>query len=157
MRSVHAPPVSRAVGRSSWAGLALLSLGLGSLLVAVLWRWQAPSESLAPWLGLGATGLSAVGLLIGWRRQPQGCLSWESGEWLWQPDSGGPVQTLAAAEPALDLQSLLLIRLVPRQGRPFFVWADAASDPPSWLDLRRALHAQPHNQAQDVTAPSAPP
>jgi hypothetical protein len=48
----------------------------------------------------------------------------------------------ARASVALDLQSLLLVRLEEPARARRWVWVDRQALPERWLDLRRALHAR---------------
>ncbi len=145
MSASHAPPVSYAVGRSSWV-LGLL-MGCGALAVLVTARWwhSAAPGDWGPWLGTAAVVLSGGGAIWGWQRSPVGVLLWDGQDWQWQSAGYQSPTSVDAPEPVLDLQRLLLVRMHNRAGAPWWVWADAASDPAHWLDLRRALHARPHN------------
>lgn len=125
-----------------------------TLAVAVHGVWWSVSAAgeLGPVFGAAACALSGVCLLMGWRRQPVGRLSWDGQAWAWHGGGDRSPTALSAAEPLLDLQALMLLRMRDSAGVPKLVWADAAAQPAHWLDLRRALHARPHNAAAAMQA-----
>lgn len=143
MSSTHAPPVSYPVGRSLWVlGMLMGCWVLAAAVTAGWWHLAAPGHA-GPWLGVAALVLSGGGALWGWQRSPTGVLQWDGQDWQWQSAGYQSPTTVDAPEPVLDLQNLLLVRMHNRAGAPWWVWADAASDPLHWLDLRRALYARP--------------
>lgn len=145
MSSSQAPPVSYAVGRSFGVlGILMGCWCLAAVVTAVWWLMSAPGDA-GPWLGLAASVLSGVGAVWGWMRSPVGVLQWDGQDWHWQSAGYQSPTTLDVPEPVLDMQGLLLVRMHNRAGVPWWVWADANSDPVHWLDLRRALYARPRN------------
>ena len=145
------------MGRSRFLGAVLVGLGAFSAGVQLAWWWQAPPESAAVWLGALAWLLSADALVWGWRRLPAGRLDCELGQWRWH-SAGYPAGIdVAAPEVVLDLQALVLLRLRNPAGARWLLWADADSDPTRWLDLRRALFAQPHLAGAAAAAAPHPP
>ncbi len=176
----HAPPVSCAVGRSFFLGGCLALVWGAALGANVLWWAWAPDSSVAPWLGMATALLCGAVLRLSWQRRAQGCLHWDGAAWRWQgrlppprqravvapgfrPGCAPPLAAVRAGFPpldqdsevqvrlALDLQRWMLIRMQHLDGRRAWVWADAASDPTHWLDLRRAIHVQPHNEDSTAT------
>jgi len=137
-------------------------------LLALLWLlgvqggwWLANGSASLPgawWLSmvLGVAGW----LMVRWRsRQPvAGVLSWvaehdsvrrtgrpepddDGGRWVW---SGGPWRhgtPLVDVEWALDLQSVVLLRVRNDTGHRWWVWGERWLAPALWDDLRRALVA----------------
>ncbi len=143
MSSTHAPPVSYPVGRSLWVlGMLMGCWVLAASVTAAWWHSAAPGHA-GPWLGVAALVLSGGCAVWGWLRSPTGVLQWDGQDWQWQSVGYQSPTTVDAPEPVLDLQNLLLVRMHNRAGAPWWVWADAASDPLHWLDLRRALYARP--------------
>lgn len=140
----HAPPVSYAMGRSFWVLGVLMGCGVAAASVTVNWWMVAAPGDEGPWLGAAALLLSCGVAMWGWQRSPVGVLQWDGQDWQWQSAGYQSPTTVDAPEPVLDLQGLLLVRMHNRAGAPWWVWADAASDPAHWLDLRRALFARPH-------------
>lgn len=144
MSSTRAPSVSYAVGRSYWVwGMLLAWAVLAASVTAGWWLIAAPGDP-GPWLGTAALVLSVAGAVWGWQRSPVGVLQWDGHDWQWQSAGYQSPATVDAPEPVLDLQGLVLVRMHNRAGAPWWVWADAASDPAHWMDLRRALYARPH-------------
>ena len=115
---------------------------LAALVTVGWWHLAAPGHA-GPWLGTAALVLSGGGAVWGWLRSPIGVLKWDGQEWQWQSAGYQSPTTLDAPQAVLDLQNLLLVRMHNRAGAPWWVWADAGSDPVRWLDLRRALYARP--------------
>lgn len=134
-----APSVSFPVGRSRYAGLILLAVwaagaccaGIGSHLLGGLgWR---TAVLLASTLLAGALAARAH-----WR-QPAGKLQFDGQYWSLAGTHPIPAARLL---PALDLQSLLLVRLVVAGRRSQWLWLERRSDPPRWLALRRAVYSR---------------
>lgn len=146
MSSSSAPQVSYPVGRSRFLGALLLGGWALAVLVTAAWWMGSSASAGGPLLGAALCVLSGVCLLLGWQRLPVGSLQWDGRDWTWQSAGYQTPTLLAAPEPLLDLQGLLLMRMHNRAGAPWLVWADAAAAPAHWLDLRRALYARPHNE-----------
>jgi len=137
----NAPSVTYPVGRSRNA--IRLVLGIWILGACGVFAWclgQARGLDAAwkPALLLFAVALAAWG---GWRsvRQAQeAVLDWNGEHW---SVAGTPSLSTGRATVHLDIQFLVLVRVV-EAGRPAkWLWLDRAAMPERWLDLRRALHA----------------
>ncbi len=143
MSSRNAPSVSYTVGRFPWLVRVLALLWLMGAVATCAW-WSASAEhDWRPGLGAVAVLLSGGGLWHGIRHLPTGRLQWDGWAWSWR-DQFDPARSLPAPQVVLDLQGLILIRWPGQTDLPSFLWVDGASDPAHWLDLRRALHARPH-------------
>ena len=145
-----APSVSYPVGRSAFAGRLLASLGLLGLLAAAAWTLQSGFgwRQLAAFLTVLASGTLAVG---GWRRSPPGVLSWDGAAWGWEQ---GGSRRPGRPELALDLQSRLLLRWRPDEGRTHWFWLERTSDASHWDALRRAVYSR---ASAPVPAAGKPP
>jgi toxin CptA len=135
-----APSVSFPVGRSRSADRILRALwaagaccaGTGGYLLdgGVGWRTTVL---------LGSTILTGAWAARAHSRQPTGQLQFDGQNW----SLTGPQPTLAARlVSALDLQSLLLVRLVVAEGGARWLWLERRSDPQRWLALRRAVYSR---------------
>ena len=122
--------------------------GAGGLLA---WQHTAP----APWtrVGLAWAALAAcvVAALSGTLRMAEGRLQWNGQIWRFEAtqtrgDDRELSWTPAEVAVALDLQSVVLLSV---RGTPAWVWLRAASDPPQWDDLRRALRAHSRGTGSD--------
>lgn len=148
-----APSVSVPVGRSRFG--QWLALGLTVLGALPLAGWTLASP--AP-LRQGAVAL-LLALLGGWawhsqRPRWQGVLHGRAGDWFLLD---GPEPQGVDVAVTLDLQCLLLLRAVPRQGGGIrWFWLTPRGDAAHWQAVRRAVHA-PHaapTDGQECAAPS---
>lgn len=145
-----APSVTYPVGRSRFEAGLLAVLWLLTVAAAVAWTWQVPYpgwRQALVWAAVAACGIFAV---LGWRRSPVGSLAWDGGGWQWRERD---IVHAGRAALALDLQSRLLLRWVPAQGRGHWLWAERASAPPHWDALRRAVYSRPNNEAPPGATP----
>ncbi len=129
------------LGRSRLLALGVLCLWLaGAVVTAAWWQAAAPSDTGPAWgaLAVGAGGLWA---LRSWQRLPQGLLCWQAQGWTWHSPGYPGGSTVTGVQTVLDLQRLVLLRMSNPDDAHWLVWADAATDPGSWLDFRRALKA----------------
>lgn len=154
----NAPSVSFPVGRCSFYGWVLFSLGVSGLVAFAGLHAMAYLGSATP---LTVTQ-TASGLLIcvcwawvaawHWRQSAQGRLHWDAmaaplsrvgpaGMWRWQ--SAGRVRSadLVRVDNVLDLQSRCLLRIERPEGGKHWLWVERAQNPDRWDDLRRALVA----------------
>lgn len=145
-----APSVSYPVGRSAFAGRLLACLGLLGLSAAAAWTLQSGFgwRQFAAFLAVLASGTLAAG---GWRRSPRGVLSWDGTAWGWEQ---GGLRRPGRPELALDLQSRLLLRWRPDEGRAHWFWLEQASDASHWHALRRAVYSR---ASAPVPAAGKPP
>ena len=140
-----APSVIFPVGRSRMARRLLWSVwGLGAAVLAV-WCVQFSGSAWRTALLAAVLPLSACAALAASRMGQESRLQCNvllcpcaASAWL------GP----ALATVHLDLQSLVLVRLLESGRAAAWFWLERASCPERWLDLRRALHAAgPHAAA----------
>ncbi len=117
------------------------------MLTSAWWQMSAVGD-LRPWLGLAALLLAGAVMARGWLRSPVGQLSWDGQHWAWESAGylGGGV--LAPPQVVLDLQGAVLLRLDNPAGASWWLWAEWRALPPRWLDLRRAVYAQPRSRPQ---------
>jgi len=141
-----APSVNFPVGRSRDA----------SRLLGTIWAAGACCAGAAshPLDGIGWrtavlwAGVLLCGGLAWWahRQQPVGELRFDGQVWR-LTGRAGDIHGVRPV-PALDLQSLLLVRLVEPGRHSRWLWLERRSAPARWLDLRRAVYSR---------APSADP
>jgi toxin CptA len=152
-----APAVSFPVGPSRVAQLFLSTL------------WLAGASGVCLSAGADVDGralvLLASALLAGcvaWRfggHRQAGLLRFDGQYWSW---SGQRPQSAARAWVGLDLQALMLLKLV-EPGRPQrWLWLERRADPARWTALRRAVYSRAPATAadepsSDASAPGAPP
>lgn len=124
-------------------GLCLLWL-LAALVTAAWWRAAAAADHGPAW-GLASLLLAGGSAVQGWRRLPQGQLSWNDQGWTWLSPAYPGGAAVTEVQTVLDLQRLMLLRMRNPADAHWMVWADAATDPGRWLEFRRALkaHARP--------------
>lgn len=141
MRS--APSVNYPVGRSRYAERLLLTIWIlgACCAIAVCWRFDGSywRES-ASMLSVAATGvLARIGSL---RSAAVASLSFDGRYWtVWGrriPGKSGK----SRASVAVDLQSLLLVRVAEPGGPRHWLWLERRAMPARWRDLRRALYSR---------------
>ncbi|VTU35133.1 hypothetical protein E5CHR_03983 [Variovorax sp. PBL-E5] len=135
-----APSVSYPVGRSRNADLLVLIIwifGVGSS-VFVSIRFEAFGWRQAS-LTLGVALASALAWRDFSRRAAPAELSFDGQHWSL---SGSTVLRAAAAHVALDLQSLLLVRVIESGRTQRWIWLDRHAKPERWRDLRRAVYSR---------------
>ena len=146
-----APSVSYPVGRSRYARRLLVLVWAIGVAVVTLASMQADGfDWRRAMLALSAVVASAAawtGLL---QSAAPARLAFDGRHW---SISGGAPLGAARASVALDLQSLLLLRLDEAARRRRWVWVDRQAMPERWLDLRRALHARVLATDPDTGAP----
>lgn len=149
----NAPSVSYPVGRCAFQAYVLLLTGLAGALAGGFWWWT--SWEPPGWLGVLGAGLWGLWSSLAWRswwRAPTGQLQWDAlastvpepgggGGWHWVISEAVPVQPLQAVQPVLDVQGVILLRLITLTGPERWIWMERARDPARWDDLRRALRA----------------
>lgn len=154
----NAPSVEYPVGRSVFerklqAALIFLWVGMQSLWAVNLGFVTPPGAWWASLLG----GVAAAA--YGWWRlkhQPVGVLRWDvvsgsHGQWHWVSDGSSKDAALLHVNCMLDLQAVLLLKLVTKAEMPLWIWLERRqSAPPQWDALRRALkaHGQMSRTAQ---------
>ena len=136
-----APSVNYPVGRSRKAERLLMllwALGVGCVTLACVrsggevdWRqamlaFSAIVAGAAAWTGVLRSSAAAE-------------LRFDGQAW---SITGGAAQWAARASVALDLQSLLLVRLAGPARARRWIWLDRQAMPERWSDLRRALYSR---------------
>jgi hypothetical protein len=147
----HAPSVSYPVGRSSWAGAILFVAWLAGAAACAAWL-ASGAPAWAPLLAVAA--LAAAGGIAAWSwwHQPAGLLAWDGGHWT-LASGAAPALDPGVLEPALDLQSLLLVRWS-ASGRGRWLWLEKGRLPSRWDALRRAVYSPAES---DPTSAAEPP
>lgn len=150
MRS--APSVSYPVGRCAFSAALRLALWLAG--AAVLGLWVATEQVEAARMAAAAVALAACGgwAAWSWRREPQGTLAWDGARWTFSRQSG---EEHGSVRPALDLQSVLLVRW--ESQAPGWLWLDRRSAPGHWDALRRAVHSPAFAEAGGAEKTGAAP
>ena len=143
-----APSVSYPVGRSRFAGAALLLAWAAGAAGVATWRWQTDAAPAALVLAVAAVLLTGAFALRSWRRSPHGVLAWDGNAWTWASSAG-----TEAGEPetVLDLQRWVLVRWSPGVGTRW-LWLERDGQPAAWDALRRALYSRARPAGQR-TAP----
>ncbi|HEY2255529.1 MAG TPA: hypothetical protein VGI11_07815 [Variovorax sp.] len=134
-----APSVNYPVGRSRGAGRLLglvWAFGAAGLLVACL---QAGSLGWRHGLLGFAVLFAGAAASVGLRRCTEPADLGFDGR-RWSISGRGPLRS-AKARVALDLQSLLLVRL-DESDRRRWIWLDRRLAPARWPDVRRAMHSR---------------
>jgi hypothetical protein len=143
-----APSVTYPVGRSRFAGALLAAVWLLGGAAILAWTFATP---LPGWRHLlAACVLAAAGFaaLVGWLRSPRGSLAWDGSDWRWEGAAGEPAL-------ALDLQARMLVRWIPAQGRPLWLWLERDAALSHWDALRRALYSRTTTAASHGGPPVA--
>ena len=137
---MHSAPAVTYPVRRSRAGSRLLCaiwlLGATGVALAVAWQ-----EGVGTREGVLLTSaLLAGALACGWGGYREfGRVRFDGQYWSW---SGRSPLAAARMEVGLDLQILLLVRLVEPERPSRWLWLERGSDPQRWLDLRRAVYSR---------------
>jgi len=140
-----APSVSFPVGRSRFAGQLSLVIWTAGACCAGVACYQFESAGWRSAVLLASVLVAGAPAGLAWRRQCTGELHFDGQGWRL---AGADTVDAAQLLPALDLQSLLLVRLAAPGQRSRWCWLERRSAPHRWLDLRRAVYSR---------APSADP
>ena len=139
-----APSVSYPVGRSRNAARILMIIWAAGAGAAGAWRYQINSNlgvgDWRQWLLLAAVVLAGLGLWSALRAQPVGELRWDGQYWTLKAGLAERGGALAGVH--LDLQTLMLVHLVPADGRAQWLWLERGAAPERWRELRRALYSR---------------
>ena len=144
-----APSVSYPVGRSRDAARLLWTIWAAGACCAGAASYQFDSIGWRQGLLLACVALAGFAV----RRMlasPPAVLAFDGQHW-----SLSGAASLASVDIAIDLQSLLLVRLTVAAGASQWRWLERRADPSRWQDLRRALYARPPS-ADSATAPAVP-
>ena len=152
-----APAVSFPVGSSRAARRLLSILWLAGALGAVL---SVGDLDVRAFLLLGSVLLAGG---IAWRfggHREVGLLRFDGQYWSWSGREAP--QAAARAQVGLDLQVLMLLRLVEAGRSQRWVWLERRTDPSRWTALRRAVYSRapataPDGMSPAASAPGAPP
>jgi toxin CptA len=141
-----APAVSFPVGPSRAARLLLSMLWLAGALGAVCFVGDLDVRA---FLLLGSV-LLAGGLAwrFGGHRQV-GLLRFDGQYWSWSWSGQGALQVAARVQVGLDLQVLMLLRLVEAGRSQRWLWLERRTDPSRWTALRRAVYSRAPTPAAD--------
>ena len=131
-------PVTRSNRIAAWlAGLCALELAL-----LLAWWVSSPQSGVPHVLAFFAWGIATVWAIQAWRRSAVGALGWDGQHWRWETEPHSVDFPEGTARIHLDLQSRVLVRFVPAQGRAVWLWLERRSGRLSqWHLLRCALHA----------------
>jgi toxin CptA len=153
-----APAVSYPVGRSRDADRLLLGLwALGATCAGgAVFHLDDTLGGRAALLVLSVLCAGAAALWLG-RSALSGELHFDGRDWsLGGAPSSSPSFAAARAEMGLDLQFLMLLRLV-EPGRPRrWLWLERRGNPSRWQDLRRAVYSRAPTASPAVGAPPSP-
>jgi hypothetical protein len=148
----HAPSVSYPVGRSPFSALLRSALWLAG--AGAIAAWIATGQVDATRVSAAAIALAACGCWAGWSwwREPAGTLAWDGARWTFSTPAR---EDEGSVRPALDLQSVLLVRWDAPQ--PGWFWLDRRSSPRHWDALRRAVHSAAFAEPAGAGSPEAAP
>lgn len=141
---MYLPPAAVfAVGPARWPRRFVAVTGLLGLSLCL---WLALSQ---PWgtsslILLTLPGLCLLVAGLGLHRSPQGQLRWDGAHWHWiarGSDSEG--QAISQMLCVMDLQRLMLVRVVCEPSVVRWLWLESPGMDARWLALRRALVAAP--------------
>ncbi|WBY00879.1 hypothetical protein PE066_15625 [Ramlibacter tataouinensis] len=142
------------MGRSAWLGRLLALAWAAGALACAAWAWQgaAPTRVAA---GVAATVVAGAWVARWWWRLPDRQLHWDGGAW----HRSEPLAGEGAAgriEPALDLQSALLLRWRGQDGGGDWIWAERSRLPARWDALRRAVYSRADADVLPGAKPPSP-
>ena len=146
MNRHNAPPVVYPLGRSLFLCRWLLALWFAGLLSVLLWAASARLLAGAVTLALVVVLGAGMALWVSWKNLQCGQLTWDGDIWYWESMGCQECNALHELSVVADLQSQLLLRFEGQTGKGLWLWAERASLPDRWLDLRRAVFA-PHKSA----------
>jgi len=133
-----APSVSYPVGRSRFAGLALLAAWSAGAAGVVAWRLQVEASAAAVWVAVAAVLVPGAIALRSWWRSPTGALAWSGTDWSW---TDGRAAETGTPEPVLDFQRWMLLRWSAGTASRW-LWLERAARPAAWDDMRRAVYSR---------------
>ncbi|WP_213959545.1 MULTISPECIES: hypothetical protein [unclassified Variovorax] len=152
-----APSVSYPMGRSRIAARLLVAIWAAGACCAGWVCWQVGAQGWrGPVLAFSVL-LAALGARALLERQRPGELRFDGRGWQM---TGAANLRAARLTPALDFQSLMLVRIWAPKQRSRWQWLERGSAPERWLALRRAVYSRASPAEPDGPAaapqPSAP-
>lgn len=148
----NAPAVNFPVGRSALHGWLIALVLLLTLMVDVLWLWQAGQMDWPAWGALSVGVMVAMAACWDWYRQPAGLLRWDGTQWYWLAKE---IELPGDLSVRLDWQRAMLLEFQPGHGPVCWFWVTRNQAPVWWEALRRAVHAA-HRRAQAEQAEPEP-
>lgn len=118
----------------------LIVVWLAGAISVVAWAYGAAGVDWRILLSSAAVVLTGLFAAHGWLGSPTGHLSWDGQFWRWQSQHYTGGGAALALEVALDLRSVLWLRLENSDGAALWLWAEKSASPHSWRDLRRAVY-----------------
>ena len=144
-------PVTRSHRVAAWL------VGLCALELALLLAWWAasPRPDALHAVAFGCWGLATAWAIVAWRGSVSGELGWDGQHWRWQPAAHTADMPEGVARLQLDLQTCVLVRFAPAQGRAVWIWLERQSARlPQWHLLRCALYAADGSTGALVESPA---
>jgi toxin CptA len=148
----NAPSVTYPVGRSRMLAGLIAALWLTGGMATAFWVFQ--TSGLGWRLGAEILALVFCGAWAAraWATMGVGALCWDGQDWQWS-SAGRTVGGRLAVH--LDAQTHLLLRFTPPRGAQCWCWAERASAPERWADLRRAVYSRAKTTASPQASPEA--
>ena len=145
----QAPAVQWHVPRLQIHALVLLVLWLAGVVVhAFWWLTVGLAEPVLHGLGLATVLASATVSFAAWTQTVPGSLYWNGTTWAWGADGRNPMA--GTLTPAVDFQSLMVLRFdAPGHGTRW-LWVGRAGNGVQWRAFRRAAYSR-----QDADAAGA--
>ncbi len=153
---MHAAPAVRYPVTRSYRVAAWLA-GLCALELAVLSAWWAasPQSDALHLVAFGCWGVATLWAFLTWRGALVGHLGWDGQHWRWESTPPMAVLPEGVARLHLDLQSQLLVRFAPAQGRAVWLWLERRpARLAQWHLLRCALLCADGSGATPVEGPA---
>ena len=141
MTTHSAPQLAYPLVRSALLGVLLLLVWVAGAVSVGYWFYGLSGFSWRVYVAVAIVVLAGLSAAHGWLRSPAGQLSWDGQLWRWQSvnyTSGGAALALTVA---LDLRSVLWLRLENSDGAALWLWAERSALPYRWLDFRRAVYS----------------
>ncbi|MDR6885947.1 MULTISPECIES: hypothetical protein [Variovorax] len=138
-----APSVTYPVGRSRGATRILIATWALGACCAGLSCYLFDSAGWRQLLLILSVLFSGVAAAVGLRSDGAGVLHFDGLQWALTGTHRGRAVRAARASVALDLQSLLLVRLIQPGRAARWIWIEQRAMPARWRDLRRAVYSRP--------------
>lgn len=138
-----APSVTYPVGRSRGATRILIATWALGACCAGLSCYLFDSAGWRQLLLVLSVLFSGIAAALGLRSDGAGVLHFDGLHWSLTGTDRGRAVHAARASVALDLQSLLLVRLTQPGRAARWIWIEQRAMPERWRDLRRAVYSRP--------------